>query len=301
MNRQELKLKAYEIAEEYARKGLRMTLRQLYYQFVARGLISNGQQSYKRIGAALTEARLAGDFPLEWLEDRSRHMSLTMDWANLDVEGSVAAAMEEIRQMPEAYMHAGRWHKQPKRVSVFVEKEALAGVLERTCKLLGVGLFPCKGYPSLSSLAQWIQQTDTHMPQAAHMEDAVESVIVYLGDHDPDGLQIPDTITEQIAALQDVLGIWFPVRLERVALTMAQIQALKPPPFPAKVSSSRFRRYVERTGQTDAWELDALDPLQLTTLVETEVDRWLDRSILEESQAQVHRARLLFRDAFPFL
>ncbi len=53
-------LDANEIIDEYRDQGFTLTLRQLYYQFVARGLIPNTQRDYKRLGSILNDARLAG-------------------------------------------------------------------------------------------------------------------------------------------------------------------------------------------------------------------------------------------------
>ena len=297
MNRLEITEAAYDIAKEYVDDGLTMTLRQLYYQFVARGLIANGQKSYKRIGAAVTAARLAGDFPIEWLEDRTRSMTRTSSWAQLSVDDGLRHAVDEIRKMPRSLVYAGRWHNQPTHVSVFVEKEALAGVLADTCRRLGVKLFPCKGYPSLSSLAQWIEQTAAELQLSG--VDEPEAMIIYLGDHDPDGLQIPLTIDDQILALQSLLDRRFDYGMQRVALTMAQIQQHNPPPFPAKVTSARYQAYVDRANTTDAWELDALDPRTLRQLVETHVDTYFDETIAEATQVVVEDARDEFRERLP--
>lgn len=174
-------------------------------------------------------------------------------------------------------------------------REVLADLA--ACRRLGVKLFPCKGYPSLSSLAQWIEQTAAELQLSG--VDEPEAMIIYLGDHDPDGLQIPLTIDDQILALQSLLDRRFDYGMQRVALTMAQIQQHNPPPFPAKVTSARYQAYVDRANTTDAWELDALDPRTLRQLVETHVDTYFDETIAEATQVVVEDARDEFRERLP--
>lgn len=285
MNRSEIQTEAFAILQEYQAHGLTMTLRQLYYQFVARGLLGSGQKVYNRIGNATRNARLDGTIPIDWIEDRGRNAGLTRTQNFDDVEDALSDAEDEIRVLPRRHLQRGRWYGQPNKLFVWIEKEALAGVLEDTCRRLGVGLFPCKGYPSVSSISSWVTSTWS----ALDPEDS--ATIIYLGDHDPDGLQIPRSAANLIAQVQRVKGQVFDFEMERVALTMAQINAHNPPPFGAKVTSPRYQGYVDETGTTDAWELDALDPLTLRTLVETEVNSRFDEQIHADNRATIAELR----------
>src|SRR5688572_10836004 len=147
---------AHTIAEEYSGN---LTLRQLYYQTVARGFSSNSQEAYRRLGELIARARLDGRFPFEWLVDRTRE---SYPGAFAERKHSVIDAMAEardaIRHTPFWYLRADRWWGQPLHVSVWVEKEALAGVFEEPCNGLGVSWFVCRGYPSISALWQWVEQ-----------------------------------------------------------------------------------------------------------------------------------------------
>jgi hypothetical protein len=273
MTRDEIVQHALTIADEYRyQHNMVLTLRQLYYQFVARGLLPNGQKVYKRIGSTLTDARLNGSFPLDGLEDRGRTVGPTDAECAEDVDEAITNAAKSLRRLPY-WLRYGPWHNQPYKVFVWIEKEALAGVVEPVCDRLGVGLFPCRGYPSVSSLAHWVRTA------YEQVDDGEEAVILYLGDHDPDGLQIPLSAEETIRTIMGLEGTRFDFTMERIALTLPQIQAFNPPPMPAKITSARFDKYLRTTGMTDAWELDALDPPKLRNLVETEVGRYFDESI----------------------
>lgn len=285
MTRSEIVETAKEIVEEYREDyNLTLTLRQLYYQFVGRGLLPNGDKVYKRIGSTLTEARLSGEFPLDGLEDRGRSVGATDVECSEDVDEAIDDASDSISRLPY-WLRYGRWHRQPTKVFVWIEKDALAGVVETICSKHGVGLFPCRGYPSISSLADWVSTTYDMV------EDGEEAVILYLGDHDPDGLQIPLSSEDNIRTIMDLEDKWFQFEMKRIALTLPQIRKHKPPPMPAKKTSARYAKYKAATGLDDAWELDALDPPTLRTLVDNEVAKYHDASIHQHNQAAVKHLR----------
>jgi hypothetical protein len=256
---------------------------------VARGFIPNSQESYKRLVSILTEARLSGDFPFEWLLDRTREArpgNFTGD--QVTVESALANAASELRRAPESWLWRDRWLGQPYHVSVWVEKEALAGVFEDPCQELGVAWFVLRGYSSLSALSQWVD----NLSAACANNDVEEAVVLYFGDHDPDGWEIPRSAERNVLAIAEVRDIYLPdVRFERVALVRSQIDRYNPPPFPAKESSSRYDSYVKEHGLRDAWELDALRPEVLDDLIRYSVGRYFDEDIHEHNETVVRGAR----------
>lgn len=308
--------RALEIAEEYERAGLTLTVRQLYYQLVARGEISNGDREYKRLVAATTDARMSGWFPPWLLEDRGRSVGETdAGVALLDVDDARDSLKEQILESARRHVYLSTWWAQGEIPWVWVEKDALSGVFEKPCKEWGVGLFACRGYPSVSSLWSWIKQVDgildAHdeaidyagvLPGNVHIDDAINRVtILYFGDHDPDGLQIPITALEQVNRLIDAHGNELhaeigrvEITVERIGLNLDQIRKYDPPPFPAKQSSARYDRYVEKTGLTDAWELDALEPRVLASLARTAIEATFDRVVFNDTRATLQAARRAF-------
>ena len=307
MTFQDLQHQAHEIAQEYKRDGYDMTLRQLYYQLVARGFIANSQKSYKRVGEACTKARKAGWFALDLLVDRSRTVGMSRATTfDVDVDAGEVEARDYIQSVPRWCITADRWFGQAAHVSVWVEKEALAGVFDRPCRDLGVGLFACKGYSSLSALWQWLKGLERahqaakgeDLPAGLYEEDvATEAVVLYFGDHDPDGWQIPRSLETQI---QEILAHHPldvpPIRFERVALNMDQIREHNPPPFPAKPSSSRFDGYRDEHDTTDAWELDALTPDVLDRLIRHEVNGLFDEDVHALVQGHARQRRQELRE-----
>lgn len=309
---------AREIAEGYKAQGLMLTVRQLFYQFVARGLLPSGQNIYKKIVSALADARLEGRFPMDILEDRGRDakggdFTLCEDGVVRALERSAAAA----RSFPSWYLQYDRWYGQKTFVSVWVEKEALSGVFEEPCNRLGVGLFACKGYPSVSGLYQWLKHLEVAVRQEPEEDESgelrcgtvTEAVIIYFGDHDPDGIEIPKSCLRSLSKLKGAVDqetgdpLVSPevadlnITLQRAALNMDQIRRFNPPPFAAKESSSRFKRYLEQTGTREAWELDALDPAALRALITTSVNQYFDQEIYDEKQSEIAAKRKQLKTA----
>jgi len=283
---------AYEIASEY---NGNLTVRQLYYQCVARGYIPNSQESYKRLVSILTDARLSGDFPFEWLLDRTRESRpghFTAD--QVSVTAALNSAAADLRKAPESWIWRDRWLGQTTHVSVWVEKEALAGVFEEPCEDLGVAWFVLRGYSSLSALSQWVD----HVSEAVTRSTSIErAVVLYFGDHDPDGWEIPRSAERNIEAIARVRGIWLPeVTFERIALVRDQIDRYNPPPSPAKETSSRYEAYVAEHRLRDAWELDALRPDVLDQLIRDSVGAYFDEEIHDANWEVVRAARARMRE-----
>ncbi len=233
---------AIEIIDAFREQGFTLTLRQLYYQFVGRALIPNTLKSYKRLGSIVSEARLAGLIDWEAIEDRTRFVRQRAHWNN--PAGVIASAAFSYGK--------DLWEGQQRRVEVWIEKDALVGVFEKTCTAWDVPLFSCRGYSSQSEL--W---------RAANRMIAHECpvTVLHLGDHDPSGMDMTRDIEERLR----LFGA--DVEIKRLALNMAQVKKHKLPPNPAKTTDSRFKQYEEEHGG-DSWELDAMDPKKLVEILE---------------------------------
>lgn len=261
---------AEAICLEYAAQGFSLSLRQLYYQFVARGIIPNRQSEYKRLGDIIGDARLAGLIDWSHLEDRGRSIEELNHWTS-----------------PEAILHAvgtqyrvDKWRDQPNRVFVLIEKDALSGVFAPVCEELDVPLFACKGYASLSSLWQL-----GHDRLARCLRDGQEPIILHFGDHDPSGLDMTRDIGARLATFAGD-----DVKVKRLALNMDQVDAYDPPPNPAKTTDSRYLNYVEAYGD-ESWELDALDPTVLADLVRESVLSFRDDDLWREAEEEERAER----------
>jgi len=241
------------IIENYAAQGFKLTLRQLYYQFVSRDLIPNKTQEYKRLGSIVNDARLAGLIDWDAIEDRTRTLRSLGSWNDPgDIINSAAYSFK-----------LDLWKNQGYRIEVWIEKEALAGVFEPICNELRIPFFCCRGYTSQSEM--WGASQRLLRWRQGHQIP----VILHFGDHDPSGIDMTRDIIDRLK----IFGC--PLKLERLALNMDQINQYNPPPNPAKETDSRFSGYVEKFGD-ESWELDALEPILLAGLVRDAVSRFMD-------------------------
>jgi hypothetical protein len=286
------------ILDEYAAQGFQLTLRQVYYQCVARGWIPNRQEEYDKLGATVNKARLAGLIDWNHIEDRTRSLeSLThfRDPAHV-IESSLR------------WFHTDRWAEQPCHVEVWIEKDALVGVIEPTCQRNDVSFFSCRGYTSQSEM--W-----TAGQRLLKKIDEGKSVrILHLGDHDPSGIDMTRDIEERLRKFLVIdhwrygmegsgQGVresieWIEPRFEvnRLALNMDQIEQYGPPPNPAKVTDSRARGYIATHGR-QSWELDALEPTVMADLIESAIDELRDDEAWEAATEKEERFRLLLSEA----
>jgi hypothetical protein len=259
---------ANEICADYQAQGFDLTLRQLYYQFVSRGLLPNRQTEYKRLGSIINDARLAGLLDWDYIVDRTRNLRDLPHWTS---------PQEIIRAVAQQYRHEC-WEDQEYRVEVWIEKDALVGVIQGVCQRNDVPFFSCRGYTSQSEL--W----GAAMRLRRYEDDGQKTVVIHLGDHDPSGIDMTRDIQDRLR----LFGAGTEVR--RIALTMDQVDQYQPPPNPAKLTDSRAEGYIEAHGD-ESWELDALDPATLDALIQAEIETWLDSRSWRESVARQERQR----------
>ena len=296
-----------EICIEYQQKGYGISLRQLYYQGVARGFLPSGSASYDALKRVVSSARLAGNFPLDALVDRTRFSRPGASTRNdVKLERALVRSAESAALSPERFLYRDPWFGQPVNVSVWFEKEALAGVFEGVCERLGVSWFSTRGDPSHPALYGWLRQAaDAHgegnpvgWKDAAgcyHRGLARRSAVLYFGDHDPTGMRIPRTAEETLRTFMGISGLSFPLEFHRVGITLEQARDLSLPPFPAKQSAGKdFDDYVAEHGTEDAYELDALSPEALEEMVRDAVSPLFDTALHDRLQADVlsHREEM---------
>ena len=246
------------ICEEYAEQGYDLTLRQLYYQFVARDYLPNNQRSYSNLGRVIDRARKAGLLDWKYIIDRTRNL---MGFNTVENPG------ELIAQQQWRY-HLDLWEGQPERVEVWVEKEALAGVIARTANRYGVDYFSCRGYVSQSELHAAAQR------HQSYEDEGQQVTVIHLGDHDPSGIDMTRDVQHRLQLFCAATTV------ERIALNWEQIDQYNPPPNPAKLTDSRAQGYIEEFGGS-SWELDALDPDTLDGLIREAIERHMDREKFE--------------------
>jgi hypothetical protein len=185
------------------------------------------------------------------------------------------------------------WADQPTYVEVMVEKQALEGVLQPVCSQLDVPFTANKGYSSSSAM---YEASKRFLRRA---EEGKQLFVIYLGDHDPSGIDMTRDVEERLDLFlktslgrEDLITPNEPsiIEVKRVALNMNQIRQLKPPENPAKITDSRAAGYISRFGRS-SWELDAIEPRQLASLVQTAIAGLMDVKLFKQNVAKMEKGR----------
>lgn len=238
-----------------------MTVRQVFYQATVRGIVEKSEAGYAKVqtdlvhmrrfdfrfvgsrGTCIPECRL----PYEWLADNTRWQRKPTTYDSIG---------EALRNTAKFYRKA-LWTEVDSYVEIWLEKDALSGVVYPVTDEFDVPLMVARGYASLSflhSAAEYIERLDC------------PAYIYHLGDFDPSGVNAGDKIEETLRELAPRADIIF----ERLAVTPTQIRDWRLPTRPTKKSDSRAKTFG-----AESVELDAIEPEQLRQLVRDAIEQHL--------------------------
>jgi hypothetical protein len=249
------------IIDDYTMQGLRLTLRQLYYQCITKNYFPNTERSYKNLGSLVSDARLAGLLDWNAIEDRVRVPRIPSEFEGL---GELVNAACSSYRLP-------RWRNQDYYVELWVEKDALAGVLRPLASKYHVTMMVNRGYASQSAMYESAQRFIQHTE-----ENSRNCVLLYLGDFDPSGEDMVRDIRDRL----NMFGVGN-LNVDKIALTMEQVEQYDPPPNPAKMTDPRAGDFVAKNGK-QSWEVDALPPNILTQVITDSILTYLDMGKYEE-------------------
>lgn len=222
-------------------KGI-LTIRGLHYRLVSRGM-TNDMSHYKKVVSAMIKARWMGLVAFDTFSDHDRAMLGITEIAETTVDDAVEGTKDTIKYWLKNY-YKNKWENQEYYPEVFIEKKALIGVFRGICDQWGVALGACKGYPSLT----FLNQARGRFKEAYYA--GKKPVILYFGDYDPSGEDIPRSIGDNLSRL----GV--EVEIKRIALMDEQVIEWNLPFAPAKRGDSRTKNW-DGLGQV---ELDAVEP-----------------------------------------
>jgi len=297
------------VVEDYSRQGFTLTLRQLYYQLVSKDLISNDERQYKRIGDIVSRARRGGLLDWNALEDRVRVPQKPSEFNDLDDLMEVALGSYRLPRLKGQKLYTELW----------VEKDALAGVLAPIASAYHITLMVNRGYSSTSAM----KSAGDRVRAACELLGCDRAVILYLGDLDPSGedmvRDVEDRLNDYVnhGSLVEIDADTKDVHVEededrirrksfigtsviKVALTMEQVQEFDPPPNPAKLSDSRAAKYIAENGSS-SWEVDALPPRELRNIIEATLDELVDVGLMDKIKEQEEKDKVRLRKAFKSL
>jgi len=261
-----------QIIENYQDQGLRLTLRQLYYQLVSRNAIPNIERSYKNLSTLVSDARLSGMMDWAAIEDRIRQPIRQNEFT--DLRDLTEAAVRSYR-LP-------RWKEQEHYAELWVEKDALAGVLKPLASEFHVTMMVNRGYSSQSAMFESAKRFNTADGQRS-------PILFYLGDMDPSGEDMVRDIEDRLR----MFGV-LRIRVVKLALTMEQVEQYNPPPNPAKITDPRATAYIRQHGDS-SWEVDALPPEVLSSLIRTAFNEIVDKTKMDKVKKREEADKHLLR------
>ena len=271
-----LLVKGVEIVNEYAAQGYQLTLRQLYYQLVARNIIPNSDRWYKRLGEVVSNGRLAGFIDWDSIVDRGRTPVMPPHWS------SPSAILESAARS----YRLDRWQGQINHVEVWCEKDALSSVIEPVCERYHVRFLANRGYSSSTAMYDAAQRFNDAADRGK------QPVVIYLGDHDPSGIDMSRDISDRLELMTYGMG----VDVSRLALNYDQVEEYQPPPNPAKFQDSRAEGYIRLYG-LESWELDALEPQVLDGMIASAIEQFMDLDLYDRMVEREEEGREAIREA----
>lgn len=255
-----------------------LTIRALHYQLVSRGM-TNTLQHYKRVVAAMEVARWDGRVDFEAFSDRDRAMCGYTHAEHTVLEDKQDEAKRQVGLWMRSY-GKNRWENQPYYPEILIEKKALEGVFAKPCAKWDIAVGACKGYPSLTFLYELSERLRDAQSKGK------QPIILYFGDYDPSGEDIPRSIGENLQKF----GV-YDVEIRRIALMEQQVIEWKLPPAPAKETDSRTANW-DGLGQV---ELDAVKPEKLISMLNDAVNEIFYQVLYDELITQEAEERELFQ------
>jgi hypothetical protein len=238
------------------------TVRQLYYRLTVNQVIEKTDPAYKLVCRMTADMRRDGSLPYEWLADNTRWMRKPKTYASL-------TGMLEHQQ---EFYRRDLWAEQDAYVEIWLEKDALSGVLFDVTAVWDVPLMVTRGYPSLSFL---------HSAGEQIADEQRPVYLYYFGDHDPSGVDITRAVEQGIREFAPNVDLHF----ERVAVTLEQIDKYELPARPTKGSDSRSRNFDGESVEVDALPVEVLKSICETCITQhLDADRHNRLLLVEEAE-----------------
>jgi len=248
------------------------TVRQLYYAVTVAGGVQKTEAGYRQVQRQVLEMRRAGLIDYDLIADNTR-------WVR---RAPVYDTLEDWVDESLRKLHIDLWRDAEQRVEVWIEKDALAGVLVGVTSKWHVPLYVTRGYAS-----------ETFAYEAAEnaLDDGRDFRILYLGDFDASGVQMARDLESRLRGFlaDDARMLTF----ERIAVTPKQIDDWNLPSRPNKATDTRHAAFEREFPGYEATELDAIRPDRLRELVEMEIIGMLDPEQIGRIRQEEADARTL--------
>jgi hypothetical protein len=261
-----------EFLIDYAEKHGPVTVRGLYYQAEVNGVagIGKDEQGYSKVQRQVLKLRRGGCLAYEHIADATRWMRKPRSYESVE---------EALRSTAALYRKA-LWADADDYVEIWLEKDAISGVIYEVTQLFDVPLMVARGYSSETFCFEAIEQRG---------EDRRPYWVYYLGDFDRSGLDAARTLNEKLQRFASEKDI--PVIFRHLAVTEEQVKRLGLPTRKPKREHAADKKWPFDF----ACEIDAIEPDELRDLMRDVIELHLPPEqyralkVAEESERQILR------------
>jgi hypothetical protein len=260
---QELLEQVEAVFEQYEEQ-LPLTIRQVFYRLVATVEFEKTENGYERLQNLLNRARRASLISFEDIRDDGVTIAMPLAFAGRK------AFFRAAKELAARYARP-RQDGQEQYIELWVEAAGMVPLIKRTVgDEFGIPIQSCGGFDSTS--AKW------GAAQRALARD-VPTVVMHIGDHDPSGLALFESVGEDVGAM--VAEFDGDIDFRRIAVTPEQIDRYQLPTAPPKKNDVRSAWTGGGTVQAEA-----LPPDVLGEEVRQAVSPLFDDQALAEIRAQ---------------
>ena len=227
---------------------------------------ANNLQCYKDLNDLLLRARLEGLVPIDAINDETRPVT---HWAVHS--GPSAFVREHLDDLFSGYRR-NMMQSQPNHIEIVCEKNTAAPIVKRVAGRYSIPVITGRGYSSYPPLRDLRRRFEA--------SGKSKCIVVFVTDHDPEGWNIGESFARLMRDEHHVSGI-VPVK---AALTFEQVEEYAlPHGMKAKPGSSRYKSFIKRFGEF-VFELEALNPADLETIIEQSIESLIDIEAFQREQ-----------------
>jgi hypothetical protein len=234
-----------------------ITVRGAFYRAEVAGLVPKDESGYDVVQRRLVKLRQSGAIPYGSITDGTRLVQRLSRWDGIHDFATHAAS----------FYRRDYWVNSPVRVEIWIEKDALSGVIFPTVvEEWGLQLFVARGFSSV-----------TYLQNAAEfiIDDGRKTFVYILGDFDPSGLCAAEKVATELPSRATGVD----VEVTHLAVTHDQIEAWNLPTREVKRSDSRAPKFISKYGEISV-ELDAIPPKQLRSMVGDAIAQHADHNAI---------------------
>lgn len=249
-----------------------LTCRQIFYRLVGAQGYPKSEAAYSRLCHHLANARRARLIPFHAIRDDG---VTTYTMEHFDDHD---AFLRRVRTLGESYTR-NKLAGQEIHVEVWCEAAGMLPQLYSVAEPYSVPVYSSGGFDSLTAKKRLADRI---------CETGKRAVILHLGDFDPSGESIFESVAEDVTEFVLADRPWATVSAEfaRVALTANQVIEHALPTAPPKATDSRSKSWDGGTCQ-----LEALPPNVIAEILADAISSYFDADQLEDDRALEEQER----------